>query len=469
MGQSQALQLTDPGGLGLRLYEGLDFLGLTRETREGVRGVQFLNTLVLSDARAPRYCVFTVDMLRTPVGRGELRGALSDRNTLGILSQMAGRPVHAVEELTIGGFAVGFSLVVELSPPTEARLPDCAPFSMATRPAGDYLVPLGIGPRGDMWESLGRLGHVLIAGATGTGKSSILKLWLYALHASERRETLRVVLVDAKRVTFAPWSGSPLLMFPVATDIESATRAAMAVEEEADRRLSAFVRAGVESLDEFNSLGRGDRLPRILFVVDELKDLAMTERRRTSFYSALIRGASKFRAAGVTFVIGTTDPRADTVEPALRTNLQTRICGHVADWGASQAILDSRAAAGLPMPSDLPGRMLARLPGRRGLTEFQAYHVDRGRMREMMAGVLGLSGAPAVDEPMRLSQAERLVLGTVRDDLDGLFSVRRVYELVRGRVGWDEVSAISKRWEARGWLEERGGGRVLSGELARGG
>jgi hypothetical protein len=372
---------------------------------------------------------------------------------------------------------VGFSLAVlpGSGDPAEAslQLPGQLPFTLADQPEGPYMVPIGAtvwrgGEIAKLWFPLPKLGHLIIAAMSGAGKSNAVRSILCALQLTETPETLQLALIDAKKVEFAPWRDSPFLLDTIATHLNEATALASRVGREVERRLDLFAAHGVFDLEGFNAKFPHKRLPRIVFAIDEMKDLAMRGTRRSSFYSTLIQGASKWRAAGVTNIIATTDPRADTIDPSIMSNSGCKIVGHLAR-SVSIAFIGNAEAERLPLAQEQAGRFLAQLPGVRGTRLIQAYRIQDEDFITIANHVCGRESGPlpeqAMDEHGRpvLADDERLVLDTVLTRLEGKFTVRKVYDALGGRtvngqrITDDRVSEIGRLWERSGWLVRQPG------------
>ncbi len=462
-------QLTDVQRTGLSLLRAMDNAGLKRETADGVWGVSFRNYFNIAD----RYYVYDVDTSRLPV----LVTRLTDVAIVGTLQAAIGHPVRAYRDQIIDprtGRTLPLSYMVRLASAPSAAVPSNVPFNLADRPRdGAYWFPVGLDVLTPIWETLdnSNLGHILIAGSTGSGKSSAMRSILSALLLTESSADLNVVLVDPKKVEFAFWRGIPHLIGDIATDLPSATAAAQAVMAIVEERLELFARHGVLDLAGYNVSAENmnqPRLPRIVFAVDELLDLAMQGSKRSEFYTLLIRNAGKARAAGVTLLLATTDPRADTIDPSLRDNCKLRLAFYMADWGSSVAIVDSRAATTLP--ADRPGRCVARIPRQRGLITLQAYHVDAAALTQIAAQVRGTAPIPVDDvstAALNLTSFERSMIHMLHmsEDEGGLFwwfSIGRMAAALKAHNhngDRNEIARIAKIWERRGWLEPHAGGK----------
>jgi len=196
-------------------------------------------------------------------------------------------------------------------------------------------------------------------------------------------------------------------------------------------------------------------------------DLAMQgAKQRTQFYTLLIRNAGKARAAGVTLLLATTDPRADTIDASLRDNCKLRIAFYMADRGSSTAIIDSLAATTLP--ANRPGRCVARIPRQRALMTLQAYYIDEASLTTFAGQVRGDSPASYGVRPVAvLSAFERSMIEMLNLDADagglaGEFSIGRMATALKAHDldgDRNEIARLAKEWERRGWLPPHVGGK----------
>jgi S-DNA-T family DNA segregation ATPase FtsK/SpoIIIE len=197
---------------------------------------------------------------------------------------------------------------------------------------------------------LARMPHVLIAGATGTGKSVALNALLVSMLRRAGPRDLRLVLIDAKRVELAPYRGLPHLAGPIATETADAERMLRHCLTIMEQRYRILEDAGARQVSELPR-----RLSRYVVVVDELADLVMVDK---SIRDHLVRLAQKSRAAGIHLVLATQRPSADVISGILKANVPARMALAVASNVDSRVILDCAGA------EDLLGRgdMLCRWP-----------------------------------------------------------------------------------------------------------
>jgi len=203
-------------------------------------------------------------------------------------------------------------------------------------------LPLGRGVSGDAYvANIEDMPHLLIAGATGAGKSVCMNTFLTSLLFQNAPHELKLILVDPKRVELMPYSGIPHLLTPVITESEKALQALRWAIAEMGRRLHRFSEAGVRNLAEYNEKQTEDekKLPRIVIVIDELADLMMRQHRKDT-ETMIARIAQMARAVGMHLIIATQRPSVDVITGLIKANIPTRIAFRVVSAIDSRTILD---------------------------------------------------------------------------------------------------------------------------------
>jgi S-DNA-T family DNA segregation ATPase FtsK/SpoIIIE len=183
--------------------------------------------------------------------------------------------------------------------------------------------------------------HLLIAGATGSGKSVCMNTFLTALLFQNAPDALKFILIDPKRVELMPYDGIPHLLTPVITESERALQAFRWCVAEMGRRLHRFSDAGVRNIEEYNEkqMEESDVLPRIVVVVDELADLMMRQFRRDT-EMMIARIAQMARAVGMHLIIATQRPSVDVITGLIKANIPTRIAFRTVSAVDSRTIID---------------------------------------------------------------------------------------------------------------------------------
>lgn len=192
---------------------------------------------------------------------------------------------------------------------------------------------------------LTRMPHLLIAGATGSGKSVCLNAILVCLLMHHSPESLKLVLIDPKRVELTGYNGVPHLITPVVTDVEKVSEILQWVLREMDNRNQHFLEAGVRNIQDFNQKFPEQRMPYIVVVIDELANLMMEA--ATEIESSITRLAQTARAMGIHLVVATQRPSRDVITGTIKGNLPSRIAFAVATNTDSLVILDRVGAEDL--------------------------------------------------------------------------------------------------------------------------
>jgi DNA segregation ATPase FtsK/SpoIIIE, S-DNA-T family len=215
-----------------------------------------------------------------------------------------------------------------------------------------------------MAVDLGKMPHLLIAGATGSGKSVMVNALITSLLCNATPDDVRMILMDLKRVELAGYKDLPHLLVPVITEPERAKAALKWAVTEMENRYRRFAGATARNIKAFNDsrVDPADRLPYIVIVVDELADLMMREGKNVE--DPIVRLAQKARATGVHMVLATQRPSVNVVTGLIKANFPSRIAFAMASQIDSRTILDQPGAEDLIgrgdmlyQPSDLPRPM----------------------------------------------------------------------------------------------------------------
>ena len=215
-------------------------------------------------------------------------------------------------------------------------------------------------------HDLAKMPHVLIAGTTGSGKSVEVNSMIMSILMRATPAEVRFIMVDPKRVEFAPYEGIPHLYVPVVTECREASSALSWAVAEMERRLKMFSKCGVRNVITFNEKARaaqaadeaaekrgeeppenpyGEPIPYIVIVIDELADLMMNVGKEVEF--SISRIAQLARAAGIHLIIATQRPSTNVVTGLIKANITCRIGLTVASGIDSRVILDSTGAENL--------------------------------------------------------------------------------------------------------------------------
>jgi S-DNA-T family DNA segregation ATPase FtsK/SpoIIIE len=193
--------------------------------------------------------------------------------------------------------------------------------------------------------------HLLIAGATGSGKSvcinTIISSILYKAHPNE----VKLMMVDPKVVELAVYDGIPHLLTPVVTDPKKAALALNWMVTEMERRYQTFAKEGVRDITRYNELNDERPMPKILVIIDELADLMMISPREVE--DSICRLAQMARAAGIHLVVATQRPSVDIITGLIKANIPSRISFAVSSQVDSRTILDISGAEKLLGKGDM--------------------------------------------------------------------------------------------------------------------
>ena len=190
---------------------------------------------------------------------------------------------------------------------------------------------------------LGKMPHLLVAGATGSGKSVCINTMIASLLFRVRPEEVKLILVDPKFVELSKYNGIPHLLVPVVTDAKKATAALNWAVQEMERRYAVLATARVRDLASYNAGVEEDkRLPYIVIIIDELADLMMAS--PVDVEDAICRLAQKARAAGLHLILATQRPSVDVITGTIKANIPSRISFSVSSQIDSRTILDMPGA-----------------------------------------------------------------------------------------------------------------------------
>ncbi len=211
------------------------------------------------------------------------------------------------------------------------------------RASGALGFALGKGLAGEpVFPNIAKMPHLLVAGATGSGKSVTIHSLIVSLLYKNSPEMLRFIFIDLKRVELSVYSGIPHLITPVITDGKKAVSALRWVISEMDRRYEILLRAGVRDIKNFNDKRKEELMPYLVVIIDELADLMMTHGREVE--SSIVRLAQMARATGIHLVVSTQRPSVEVITGLIKANITTRIALQVASQIDSRTILDSAGA-----------------------------------------------------------------------------------------------------------------------------
>ncbi|MBQ8720715.1 MAG: DNA translocase FtsK [Clostridia bacterium] len=197
-----------------------------------------------------------------------------------------------------------------------------------------------------VYFDISKMPHMLIAGATGMGKSVCINCIIISLLYKARPEDLKLILIDPKKVEFNIYKDIPHLYAPIVSEPKKAAGALASAVAEMERRFELIEEVGVRDIASYNAVTENDpykeHMPHMVIIIDELADLMMTAPDEVE--TAICRLAQKARAAGIHIIIGTQRPSVDVITGLIKANIPSRIACTVASQVDSRTIIDIAGA-----------------------------------------------------------------------------------------------------------------------------
>ena len=202
-----------------------------------------------------------------------------------------------------------------------------------------------------IFADIGKMPHLLVAGATGSGKSVCINTLISSILFKATPDEVKFILIDPKMVELSNYNGIPHLMVPVVTDPKKASSVLNWAVQEMEKRYSIFANHGVRDIKSFNRRYAEEKLPLIVIVIDELADLMMVSPKDVE--DAICRILQKARAAGIHMILATQRPSVNVITGIIKANLPSRISFAVSSQVDSRTILDRGGAETLLGKGDM--------------------------------------------------------------------------------------------------------------------
>ena len=275
---------------------------------------------------------------------------------------------------------------------------------------------LGRNVRGDIvLEDLAKMPHLLVAGATGAGKTVFLNDLIVSLLYRNTPQQMRFILIDPKQVEFSIYKHIPHLLAPVISDAQETAVALEWLVEEMERRFHKIAKFNVRDIGFFNKLARAksdlEEMPLLVVVIDELADLMAIKGREIEAF--IVRLAQKARAVGIHLVLATQRPSVEVITGLIKANISCRISFQVASQVDSRTILDASGSEKLLGQGD----MLYLTPRHAKPIRVQAPFVSEkevGRIVDFIREHNAPRGISKLEESLlqNMEQAQNVPLGT---------------------------------------------------------
>jgi S-DNA-T family DNA segregation ATPase FtsK/SpoIIIE len=336
-------------------------------------------------------------------------------------------------------------------------------------------IPLGRDVNGRyVIHDLSKMPHLLIAGATGSGKSVCLTTIISTFLLTQSPDQLKMLMIDPKMVELTGYNGVPHLQCPVVTEMDKVVSALRLVLQEMERRYTLFSRLGVRNLDGYrlkmSDEPNAEAIPYLVVIIDELADLMMTS--PDDVEGVLCRLAQMGRAAGIHLIIATQRPSVDVLTGLIKANVPTRIAFAVTSMTDSRVVLD------MPGAERLLGRgdMLFMPPDAAKPTRVQGAFVEDRDVQSIVGHWHSVAPLPKyADEWMNLQSSSSAAFEEEGED-DPLLDQAR--EIVRQqgtasasmlqrrlRIGYNRAARLIEEMEAEGMIGPADGirGRTVLG------
>ncbi|MHB1610112.1 MAG: FtsK/SpoIIIE family DNA translocase [Sulfobacillus sp.] len=316
---------------------------------------------------------------------------------------------------------------------------------------------------------LDQMPHLLVAGATGSGKSVLINALITSLLYRTSPDVARMILIDPKVVELSVYNGIPHLLSPVVTDPKKAAGALRWAVAEMERRYRLFADSGVRDIARYNQQ-EDERLPLIVIVIDELADLMMVA--PTEVEESIARLAQMARAAGLHLVVATQRPSVDVITGTIKANIPSRIAFSVSSQIDSRTILDAAGAEKLLGRGD----MLFHPVGASKPLRIQGAFIHEKEIEAIVSYLVQHGQVQGPDEPLEFASAGASN-DAMTEETDNLFhdAVRIIVESRQAstsmlqrrlRIGYTRAARLIDAMEERGFIGAQDGAKAREVHLS---
>ncbi|MCC5909854.1 MAG: DNA translocase FtsK 4TM domain-containing protein [Clostridiaceae bacterium] len=317
------------------------------------------------------------------------------------------------------------------------------PFSLGKDISGEPII-----------TDISKMPHLLIAGATGSGKSVCINTLILSLLYKAPPENIRLMLIDPKMVELNQYNGIPHLLIPVVTDAKKATSALNWAVQEMTERYKLFGDNGVKDINGYNEKFEDNKIPHIVIIIDELADLMLVAANEVE--DAICRLAQMARAAGMHLIIATQRPSVDVITGVIKANIPSRIAFSVAAQTDSRTILDMGGAEKLLGKGD----MLFHPIGASKPTRIQGAFVSEKEVERVVAFIKEQVEQPRYEAEI-IEKIDQSTIINSDEETDDLFddALKIVVENQQAsismlqrrlRVGYNRAARLIDEMESKG-------------------
>ncbi|MEN1759396.1 DNA translocase FtsK [Anoxynatronum sibiricum] len=320
------------------------------------------------------------------------------------------------------------------------------PFALGRNIAGDPMV-----------FDINKMPHLLVAGATGSGKSVCINTLILSLLFRAKPDEVKLLMIDPKVVELNQYNGIPHLMIPVVTDPKKATGALRWAVTEMEERYQRFAASGVRDIAGYNENQKDDSLPYIVVIIDELADLMLVAAKEVEDY--ICRLAQMARAAGIHLIIATQRPSVDVITGIIKANIPSRIAFSVASQVDSRTILDMGGAEKLLGKGD----MLFHPIGYNKPVRIQGAFVSDEEVKQVVEFLKSQNGSEHEYETTVMDKIESMPESSYEEESDDLFqeALRIAFDHQqisismlqrRLKMGYNRAARLIDEMEAKGYV-----------------